>query len=576
MWRYPLRGSTDQAGSRDSPSRIFLANSHSLRDLVPSPTYLPWFCNPSSTIASLHITTFSFFRNHQSPLIYRHPSPHHIGIYFSPRTRSHARPIATSDHASTLKLTFRRIRIRKYTSVLSTLHVQHSNFRPFLYTISIPSIILLPQTPLSLFFTATSPLYHQSLSSSQGEIGTNIMHYGPDHSSLSAHRALTAAKCSSSSWSLILRCAPSRALQLITVKPSQTFSTLDLIFATKNVARNVMKCTIGSSHGSDHRSVLVEIDIPVAYTPPEPKSNWRAADWELYAQTVRESLQEADIATSLAHLHTTSDINNAAQKLNDAYLRANSTVPKKKPSPYSKCWWTPELTGLHQKFKHAENRAYKPRSTPEERAAVDRAKRKYKAAIRRAKWHCWKEFLEDATEMSIWQANKYATQAETPTKAAALPYIPDLHIPQGPALTTEEKRDILMQTFFPTPPPADVSDIDDVPDTIEQRSPTVSPDEIRNVIMSPGAFKAPGPSQTINAALQHAVDELTPILTDIANASLRLGYHPSLQKVFTTITLQKPGKDDYSIPKAYRPIALEDTISKVIETCFASGNALLR
>lgn len=40
-------------------------------------------------------------------------------------------------------------------------------------------------------------------------------------------------------------------------------------------------------------------------------------------------------------------------------------------------------------------------------------------------------------------------------------------------------------------------------------------------------------------------------------------------KVFGTITLRKPGKPDYSIPKAYRPIALEDTVSKVLESVVA-------
>ncbi|KAI5829284.1 hypothetical protein K523DRAFT_221698, partial [Schizophyllum commune Tattone D] len=37
----------------------------------------------------------------------------------------------------------------------------------------------------------------------------------------------------------------------------------------------------------------------------------------------------------------------------------------------------------------------------------------------------------------------------------------------------------------------------------------------------------------------------------------------------TTITLRKPGKPDYTVPKAYRPIALEDTFSKVIESVIA-------
>jgi ribonuclease HI len=45
--------------------------------------------------------------------------------------------------------------------------------------------------------------------------------------------------------------------------------------------------------------------------------------------------------------------------------------------------------------------------------------------------------------------------------------------------------------------------------------------------------------------------------------------HPRIWKVFITITLRKPGKPDYTIPKAYRPIALEETMAKVLESIFA-------
>jgi hypothetical protein len=38
---------------------------------------------------------------------------------------------------------------------------------------------------------------------------------------------------------------------------------------------------------------------------------------------------------------------------------------------------------------------------------------------------------------------------------------------------------------------------------------------------------------------------------------------------FTTITLRKPGKPDYTIPKPHHPIALEETMDKVVESVLA-------
>jgi hypothetical protein len=55
----------------------------------------------------------------------------------------------------------------------------------------------------------------------------------------------------------------------------------------------------------------------------------------------------------------------------------------------------------------------------------------------------------------------------------------------------------------------------------------------------------------------------------ITNTALHLGHHPHPWKFFTTIMLRKPGKPDYTVPKAYRPIALKDTMSKVTESIIA-------
>ena len=61
-----------------------------------------------------------------------------------------------------------------------------------------------------------------------------------------------------------------------------------------------------------------------------------------------------------------------------------------------------------------------------------------------------------------------------------------------------------------------------------------------------------------------------------------LGYHPRPFKEANTIILKKPQKTDYSEPKAYRPIALLDTLRKALEAVisirireYAEANRLL-
>ncbi|CCA77041.1 hypothetical protein PIIN_11026, partial [Serendipita indica DSM 11827] len=89
--------------------------------------------------------------------------------------------------------------------------------------------------------------------------------------------------------------------------------------------------------------------------------------------------------------------------------------------------------------------------------------------------------------------------------------------------------------------------------------------EVLNTIFQFPAYKAPGPSGVINAAIEVLGHQLAPIITNSVNASLRLGHYPSGWKHSMTVVIRKPGKPDYTVPKAYRPIALEEALSSVCE-----------
>ena len=66
-------------------------------------------------------------------------------------------------------------------------------------------------------------------------------------------------------------------------------------------------------------------------------------------------------------------------------------------------------------------------------------------------------------------------------------------------------------------------------------------------------------SSTINQGLAYTIS------TAFATGSLPKQYNES-----TTIVLRKEGKKDYSLANSYRPIALENTLAKVIEKALAN------
>ena len=48
-----------------------------------------------------------------------------------------------------------------------------------------------------------------------------------------------------------------------------------------------------------------------------------------------------------------------------------------------------------------------------------------------------------------------------------------------------------------------------------------------------------------------------------------MGYHPKAFRTAITVVLKKPRKPSYSDPAAYRPIALLNTLGKVLEAIIA-------
>ena len=58
-------------------------------------------------------------------------------------------------------------------------------------------------------------------------------------------------------------------------------------------------------------------------------------------------------------------------------------------------------------------------------------------------------------------------------------------------------------------------------------------------------------------------------LADVAKVYFAIGYYLRLRRAITTFVLYNKGKADYSFLGSYRPIALENTLSKILERVIA-------
>ncbi|KAG6997033.1 RNA-directed DNA polymerase from mobile element jockey [Fusarium oxysporum f. sp. conglutinans] len=152
---------------------------------------------------------------------------------------------------------------------------------------------------------------------------------------------------------------------------------------------------------------------------------------------------------------------------------------------------------------------------------------------------------------------------------AAFGKVPQLVKADGAATTShKEQAEELLAKFFPP-----------LPDTIEdegprqQRAPVTMPDltleEVERQLWATKSWKAPGEDGLPAIVWKQVWPSVKHDVLAIFQASLKEGVIPDQWRHARIIPLKKPGKDDYTIAKAWRPISLLATLGKVLESVVA-------
>ena len=78
-----------------------------------------------------------------------------------------------------------------------------------------------------------------------------------------------------------------------------------------------------------------------------------------------------------------------------------------------------------------------------------------------------------------------------------------------------------------------------------------------------------GLDRILNEALKTYRPLIVPWLMDIVRVYFTIGYYLRLRRAITMVILYKEGKADYLLLGSYYPIALENTLSKILERIIA-------
>jgi len=368
-------------------------------------------------------------------------------------------------------------------------------------------------------------------------------------------------------------------LQLLTVPGTPTHrwkdgeSTIDLAFASEDVASRLIHCKIDSSldYDSDHLPIAVAIDWRWQPATPTRKRMWAKTKIPVLRQTVEERLSRLNDGTELRNSESIDRFASSIVEALDAGVEAST--PWSNPSPRSVAGFNQECKDMCREVQQLRRQWQRTRRDDDYEAyqqARNRKGRHIQKTLR--KTHRQRVEEASASPSGLWRLVKWAKNRHDASPACT-PALAKLE--GGLAHEPEEKAEVLRQSFFPPPLQADLSDLEgyEYPPPIE--CPDVAVSEIENAIRRASPNKAPGTDGITNRVLHQTLDILLPSLHRLFNACLRQSYCPAHFREAVTVVLRKPGKDDYTQPKAYRPIALLNTLGKALEAVIANRLAYL-
>jgi ribonuclease HI len=346
-------------------------------------------------------------------------------------------------------------------------------------------------------------------------------------------------------------------------------STIDLIMASERLSEDTIKCKIwDNEYGSDHRAIHTAISMDQDQELPQVERYLiQKADWKAVRETIKQTLVSAPFPTSNVEemqqyiQHTTEDA-------------IEQHCPKAKPSTYGKRWWTPDLTALRRNYTWTRNIARSRRRQGNRdanlEAATKMARHDFHHAIKKQKKQHWNEFLDDAK--NIWKATRYLN----PGAGSSFGRIAAIKDQRGEV--TQDKPSMakeLLASFFPPPPEPQQPDQTTDNDAEQFLLRGLTSDEIERALSAANPDRAAGRDGLTIRVWREVWPVLQHQICQLFSASLSQGKLPQDWKVAKIIPLKKSGKDDYTLPKNYRPISLLATLGKVMEAVIATRIAYL-
>ena len=202
------------------------------------------------------------------------------------------------------------------------------------------------------------------------------------------------------------------------------FSRPDNVFCSADILPSFIECDTWPQlrpARTDHFPVIGALDVTPERTNSTPRFNWRLADWDDFRTQLTANMRAMGPPR---HVKDIDDFNMLLTMLTAAIQSAaDQCVPKTKPSPFTKRWWTKELSDLRRQKKKLRAKSYCLRAQryhPVHDQAI-KITDEYAKSLETTKRKHWDDWLKEVDANNIWTVHKYAGVSPTDGGIARIP-----------------------------------------------------------------------------------------------------------------------------------------------------------
>lgn len=350
---------------------------------------------------------------------------------------------------------------------------------------------------------------------------------------------------------------------------------LDVTFTTQCFMDRVKGWHVSNEETlSDHR----EINFYIEHCAKQATlfRNPRNINWETFNDTLKRNLSKMNI---FDNIDTPYKLETAVEQLNrsmdKAFIRS---CPGRVSRPKQNHWWNNELARLKSETRRLQRIAMASKGSASEHSSwlvLRKSRCKYTKEIRSAKATHWESFchsIENASAIS----RLHKLLAKDPSKGPGI-----LKKPNGEFTTNgEEAAQLLLNTHFPGNVEfnSEITTVATKGAAVDSRcsiAPSAAQNDIANQLLTHNRvewaihtfekYKSPGRDKIYPVMLQKSWHIIDKHIVKIYKASLSLCYIPKQWQEVKVTFIPKPGKEDYSSPKSFRPISLTSVLLKGLE-----------